>query len=399
MRSLLLVVLFSAAVGAGAGTWLALLDVGEVTNDFMPSADLAAGPVISDAEPLAGAPSVREAPAPRVKVDDAAYDFGTMARGATETHQFVFTNVGTEPLRLEVGATSCKCTLGNVETGEIMPGESSPVRLEWVAKVNPGPFRQTATVLTNDPRQPRVELSVEGQVTEVTGMQPREFLLGVLGSGDAASASIYLGAYKDEPLEVSAQMAPGSRNPERFQVNVTPVEPATAPIDGATAVVRIDVKAGPGLPLGGMTEWVEIKTSLAKAPLLQAPILAVVQGDISLHGRGWSKEAGVLNLGTISAAEGKEAQLLVSFKGEHASGATAEVVEVDPPWLIAELGEPKRLSDTKTHLPLTIRVPTGQKPVLRNDTAQSDGDARVLLRTNHPETPEVDVRVRFILTQ
>ena len=90
---------------------------------------------------------------PRVEVDEPIYQFGAMQRGTTKSHEFVVRNVGHSPLTLRVGSTTCKCTIGNVSDAPIPPGESVSVKLEWSALVNPGPFRQTATILTNDPLQ------------------------------------------------------------------------------------------------------------------------------------------------------------------------------------------------------------------------------------------------------
>ena len=49
--------------------------------------------------------------------------------------------------------TSCKCTLGSAD-GAIRAWRSTKVKSQWSAKSDKGPFRQTATILTNDPLQP-----------------------------------------------------------------------------------------------------------------------------------------------------------------------------------------------------------------------------------------------------
>ena len=186
-----------------------------------------------------------------------------MQRGATEAHEFVFTNVGSTPLKLEVGRTTCKCTLGEVAARPLEPGESTPVRLEWVAKSGGGQFRQTATVLTNDPRKPTVDLQVEGLITDHTGLQPKEFLLGRMSADEAGEASVYLASYDEgpdaKPLEATVRMSDSTPSPERYGFVVEPVAAADLPIERATSGVKITVKAGPGLPIGSLTEWVSIE--------------------------------------------------------------------------------------------------------------------------------------------
>ena len=251
-------VLASLAVGAGLGVALAYFEVGEAEASVFPP------PMKGDATVLVPGqgPDVAPIASPVVEIDNPAHDFGTMQRGTTLSHDFIFTNAGTAPLRLEVGRTSCKCTLGDVEERPLEPGESTDVRLEWVAKNPPGTFRQTAMVKTNDPRRPRVELTVEGLITEVTGIQPNEFLLGRMQADKPAETSVYLAAYKaaegeeEVPLKVTARMNDTVRSPERYEVSVEPVEADELPMERATQGVRLTLKAGPGLPLGHVTEWV-----------------------------------------------------------------------------------------------------------------------------------------------
>jgi hypothetical protein len=382
----------SSVVGVALGGTLAYLDAGGVETTWAPD-------TLAEDAPAGGSAAGANRAYPRVVVDAPEFDFGTMQRGATKSHEFVFKNTGDAPLRLEVGQTSCKCTLGEVSSRPLEPGDSIPVKLEWSAKVAAGEFRQTATVLTNDPRKPRVDLLVKGYVTESTGVLPPDFLLGEFTTDDVRTASVEVGAYKETPIELTAAMAEGTPRAELFRLKVEPLAKDKITIPAATSACRVTVEAGPGLPLGHLTEWVVLKTNLPEAPQLQVPILGVVEGDISLHGRGWNKSLGLLNFGTFAGAEGASSNLLVSFKGEHSRGATLRVERTEPDWLRAEVGEPKELGSGKTHVPLRVWVPSGRPPMLMVDSGQGSGDGRVVLRTNHPKTPEVEIRVRAIITQ
>ena len=139
---------------------------------------------------------------PHVEVDGPHYDFGTMQRGTTKSHEFTFHNVGHGPLTLRVGNTSCKCTLGSVPSAPIPPGESVNVKLEWTAKINAGPFRQTASVITNDPAQSRVELQVDGKVTEASGVSPADLIFDKVTAGESKSAEVFVMSFTDDPLSV-----------------------------------------------------------------------------------------------------------------------------------------------------------------------------------------------------
>ena len=241
-----------ALIGVGIGFAIAYVEVGEVESSLY-------GPVMGDQAP---AKSVPEESYPSAEVDAALHDFGTMQRGTTASHDFIIKNTGDAPLRLEVGATSCKCTLGNVSRGPLAPGDTTPVRLEWVAKTIPGKFRQTASVLTNDPRRPKIELVVEGLVTETTGIAPNELLVGRMASDEKRSASVYIGAYEDQVIEATARMSNTTLRPELFDVKVEPVAVDETPLERATSAVKLTVSAGPGLPMGHVTEWVEVTANI-----------------------------------------------------------------------------------------------------------------------------------------
>lgn len=409
MPKLLPVVALSLAAGVGLGVALAYVEVGEVETAFAPPARPGDTPG-PGAGPEAPTPS-----GPVAAVDGETFNFGVMQRGGSESHEFIVTNKGNAPLTVEVGRTSCKCTLGEVSKKPLAPGESTPVRLEWVAKSVPGDFRQVATLLTNDPRRPTVELTVEGTVTETAGLTPEEFLLGRVAADSESSATVYLASYDPDGGQVVAEAAmdPSVAQAERYRFAVEPVEVADLPFDKATSGVKITVTAGPGLPIGHITEWVTVKTNLhdgkprGAAPegdALQVPLLAVVQGDVSVHGANWIEERGLLNLGTVESGAGKQQKLRLSFKGEHAARLRASVVSADPEWLEVDLSDPVEVREGVWHQPMTVRVPPGRPPEVRSGEGAEaggigDGDARLRLATGHPTATELDVRVRFVITQ
>lgn len=404
------------AIGAALGVALGYRDVGKVETSLTPPSR--PGDEAAPSASVNAGPEKAASRWPQASVDAATYDFGVMQRGSTQSHEFVFKNTGDAPLTLRVGRTSCKCTLGDVANEPLQPGETCPVRLEWIARSMPGAFRQTATVETNDPRQPSVELTVEGMVAEVAGLEPKELLFGRMSADEQRTESVYLTSLieQSDDLVATARMSAGTPDPGLFDVRVEPVAAEDLPVEGAKSGVRVSVTAGPGLPVGTVAAWVEVETNLMRstdggAPTsdadtvsLQVPLLATVEGDVSVHGAGWSKEIGVLNLGSVRAATGRESKLRLSFKGDQAAGARASVASLDPEWLEVELDEPREVRPGVVHQPMTVRIPPGQRATVRSgpgeeNGGQGQGDARVRLTTTHPNVAELDVRVRFVIAE
>jgi Protein of unknown function (DUF1573) len=338
------------------------------------------------------APAVEKVP--RVQIDEPHFQFGSMQRGTSKSHRFEVKNIGGAPLTLTVGQTSCKCTLGEVDGKPIPPGASTHVLLEWKALTDNGPFRQTATLLTNDPRQSQVELTIEGQITEVTNVSPPDFMFDKITSGESKSADVFVMAMLEDDLQVSEAKITDPEIADKFDVWIEPVEHDKLPNPAAKQGVKITVTAKPGLPVGRINQWLSLRTNLADVPTLDIPLVGRVVGDISVHGIDWNEELGVLALGKVKAAEGRVGRVNIVVRGTGATNVKLHSDSVDPAELQVKVGEPKKLSATLVHIPVEIEVPAGTRPMVRLGTAQGD-EARIVLKTTHPQIKELVLGVRF----
>lgn len=336
----------------------------------------------------------REDSAPRVQVDQADHNFGTMEQGRTKSHTFVLRNVGTAPLTLHVLGTSCKCTVGQVTEKPIPPGESGTVTLEWTARVGSGPFRQTASIQTNDPLSSQIELAVHGDVTEAEGIEPSEFMFNTIPVGEEKSAQVYLMAMLQDDLSVSEPHLLDPLTADKFDIKVEPIAQAELPNPKAKAGVRITLTAKRELPVGHLHQWLVLKTNLKDGEQLEIPVSGRVVGDIDVRGISWNEEQGALLLGRVKSSEGKQETINLLVRGPEAESVKFDVASTDPPELKATVGAPKRLREDFVHVPLTIEVPIGTRPMVRTDTAQGEA-GRIVLRTTHPKIKELVISVRF----
>jgi hypothetical protein len=331
---------------------------------------------------------------PRVQVNEPHYQFGTMERGRTRSHRFEVKNVGNAPLTLQVGQTSCKCTLGEVTGDAIPPGGTTHVELEWTAKVDNGPFRQTATVITNDPLQSKVELSIEGEIVDATAVQPSDFVFDKVAAGEAKSAEVYVMALVQDEIEVSDAELSDPATREKFDVKIERVERELLPNPNAKDGVKVTLTAKSDLPIGRFDQWLSVETNLKDGEKLEIPVIGRVVGDISVHGVAWSDEQGALAIGKVKSSEGARQKVNVVVRGATANDVKFEVQSVDPPELKVTVGEPKRLNDELMHVPIEIEVPAGTRPMVRLNTAQSE-PGRIVLTTTHPKVKELVLGVRF----
>ncbi len=334
---------------------------------------------------------------PKFSVDSMTYHFDAMQRGSSKEHSFKVTNKGMRPLMVEVLNTTCKCTVGDVSGEPIPPGETVDVTLSWVAKTLPGIFRQTATLKTNDPRARRVELTVEGTVTDVSGIEPKEWFFDKFRPGEDRTESVYVMAYQNEDLEIaSAELDHGDARDE-YLVEVVEVPKDELPDANAKSGFRVDVTPLAKVPLGPMQDWVVLKTNIGGAEELRVPILGNAIGDIEFRGpAAWNDVTGAVHFGDIRSEQGAEVKLFLSIEGEHTKDVKLEVAEKDPEELEIEIGEPKQLGPERAMVPLIVRVPKGLPPAIRNGTGQGEA-GRVVLKTGHPLNPEISFGVRYVI--
>ncbi len=332
---------------------------------------------------------------PRIAVDEPHYDFGSMQRGTSKSHEFVIRNTGDAPLTIRNGGTTCKCTLSKVADESIAPGKSTTVKLEWSAKADSGPFRQTATILTNDPTQSKIELLVDGNILALSGVEPADFLFDKLSVGEVKTAQVYVMAMLQDELTVSDPLISDPTVRDKFDIKIERVDKNVLPNKLAKLGYRVTLTSKDSLPVGRLHSWLTLHTNLTGAEKLDIPIVGQVIGDISVGGiTGWNEEQGVLTIGTVKSGEGGHGSANLIIRGAGAADVKFQVKSKDPEELKVTIGEPKKLKDTLVHVPVDIEIVPGTRPMVHLDTAQGEA-ARIVFSTTHPKIKELSLNVRF----
>jgi hypothetical protein len=92
------------------------------------------------------------------------YDFGKVQKGTPVTHEFLFTNAGSEQLIITSVQASCGCTVTEYSKNPIQAGEQGFVKATYdAAKV--GAFTKTVTINANT-EEGGVQLTIKGEVVE-----------------------------------------------------------------------------------------------------------------------------------------------------------------------------------------------------------------------------------------
>lgn len=383
-----IVAVFALLVGGVLGAGTAALDAAARPwriGDFAPEA--------IDAPP---------GPSPRAEVPESVHRFGTIGVGGTGEHEFVIANSGPAPLTLSQGATSCSCTVSDFEPGAdgspaamktVPPGKTTKVKVQWRGKGD-GPYRQQATILTNDPRRPEIALVVEGTVIPTWKAVPSAIVLPALSrdGGERATARVY--TYGKEPPLVESLSTPDPQASPFLHFSSSPLAADDiAGEAGATGGFLLTVEVKPGLPRGPLRDTVRMVFRMPEKVTAELPLEAAVTGDLALAGTAWDSSHRAVSLGTVSGRSGLRTDLFLTARGPHRASLRPVVSEVVPKSLVVEVGEGRPIgAGGVLRFPLTITIPPGS-PSCNHLCSQQARGGRIVIETGHPDEPTLTIPV------
>lgn len=329
---------------------------------------------------------------PVVEVDNKDFDFGSMDSQSKGHHDFIFRNVGKAPLELKKGGTTCKCTLSDIGEGMIQPGESAKVTLEWKGKTFIGPYSQTASILTNDPQNARVELRIHGEITAKARIVPDELVFSSINAGSEAEGNVHIYSYVKGPLEIKDFEID---NPENIKVSISPLSDDEVKREKyATSGQSVDIRIKPGLPPGPFQRRILVKTNVQGAEELSIPVKGVISSEISIYGSDWSASRGILQLGRLK--NGKTIrQLVVKVGGLHPEDVKFEVEEVEPEFVKVRIGKQTSLPGGRVAAtPIEIEIPEGSPP---GNYLGPQRLGHIRIKTTHATVKELDIKLEFLI--
>jgi hypothetical protein len=344
----------------------------------------------SAAAPAPAAP----AKAPKVSVDQKNFNFGHLELGGVGRHEFVFKNEGHGPLVLSKGETSCVCTVAEIAHPTVAPGASTSVEVEWHPKAR-GQFRQSVQVLTNDPRQPKIELVVYGDIVSSYSLEPQTIVFSGVPANRGTTADTRIYSYDTDNLEILNPELADKANTKYFTVAVEKLTPSELKQEkGAKSGCRLIVTVKPGLPAGPFGERIRFHLNIAGDPQLELALQGNIVGPIDVWGPNWDDEHKMVSFGTVRSREGAKAQLFLTVRSDALKQANFRVTKVVPKTLKVTLGKMQSIGPNVGRVPLTIEIPPGSPPDDHLGT-QIGPLAKIMLDTGLAENEQMRILVRY----
>jgi hypothetical protein len=96
------------------------------------------------------------------KFNEEKHDFGKIAQGKPVTTEFVYTNIGEEPLILTNVQPTCGCTIADYTKTPVKKGDKGTIKITYNAAAV-APFNKTI-VVTSNAKTPTKYLNIVGEV-------------------------------------------------------------------------------------------------------------------------------------------------------------------------------------------------------------------------------------------
>lgn len=367
------------------------------------------------------------------------FDFGVMRRNEKGQHVFVVKNVGEEPLVLKVGASTCKCTVGELGDESLEPGEQTEVTMSWTVLTDESTFGQSAELRTNDPSLVAIRLEINGTVVRDVQTFPEEVTLGDVAAGEDTEFDVSVFSYMDVPMTAGDVKFSDEPIDEVTDFEVTSFEPSDQDgvNDSATQGFRIHAKIRPGLKQGPISSNVMLTllpqadadttagddatanptapsttesspaandelsaSSLPAERVVYIPISGRVVGALSMlpnsRLKGMSGGGYVFDFGILGKDDPMTAKAFVRLKGDDHASTKLSIGEVSPPENVkATLGKPVG-QGTMSLYPLELELIPGPSDMDR--LGMNKGDyGFVMIESDDPQVPALKLILKFAL--
>ncbi|MGD9875046.1 MAG: DUF1573 domain-containing protein [Kiritimatiellia bacterium] len=210
--------------------------------------------------------------APKIVCDQTTFEFGDRENTETIEHTFIIKNEGDLSLEISNVRAACGCTVANISTKLVAPGEQAQLTARLSLRGRNGRQRKAITVSSNDPQTPNLTLFLDGNAVAGIEAVPNRLFYGQIAPD----------VVQEQCAEVKAGTTP---------FKIIAVESDTPKISTRMEVLedgknyRICASTVPPLDIGELRANVTVRTDNQKIPVISLPISASVIGGIAVAPR------------------------------------------------------------------------------------------------------------------
>lgn len=337
-------------------------------------------------------PSARH---PKLEVDVSEHDFGEMNPHQFGEYRFVVRNVGEAPLELHSERSTCNCTIVELPTAPLAPGEETSIVCKWETERNNERFLESATIRTNDPDHPRLKLTITGDVLVHVGANPPELLMPQVHPGQATSVTTVVTSQVWDSFGIEDI----SSSLEGFEATVHPATPEQLDALNAKAGHQLTINIPDTLPQGEFNHWVrfQIRPPAEESDdgpkSYELPLRGKVLRRVAVYGPGIDFR-GRISMGVIPTQKGLHRRMVMKVRDPDPELRVREISH-HPSFLDVKVTPYEGKAGTAKGLyHLDIQVPKAS-PVGRYQASEA---GEIKIEFDHPRIPSLDLRVDFAVS-
>lgn len=310
---------------------------------------------------------------PKAIFGQASFDFGKTVQGTLIEHEFLVTNQGTAPLRIEK-ITMTPPLLATRIPGEIAPGSAAAIRTRLDTSQLQGSYSGEMVAYLNDQALPQAILTLEGLVVtpiEIAPM-PAFFVAGQRGRGGERSVEII--NHEPQPLAIEDV----THATDSFTTRIETVRPGQH--------YRLTLALRPEGPGGKRTETIVLKTSSPTTPTLKIAAHTYLRERV--YAFPDAVDLGALRLPDIQARPELLEQLAQTLMVYQTAGSDFRISSVDTDLPALKLRYERGSHKDRYQITATLSAKELQAGPLTGS---------IRIRTNDPECPLVVVPVMGVI--
>ena len=111
---------------------------------------------------------------PKIVVPESEHNFGNITEGEVVSHNFVVYNRGNDTLTISRVKASCGCTAAEPNNNNLLPGDSTSIKVEFNSSRRNGVQKKYVYVFSNDLKTPQMRLVFTANVINKDGLSSVE---------------------------------------------------------------------------------------------------------------------------------------------------------------------------------------------------------------------------------
>jgi hypothetical protein len=309
---------------------------------------------------------------PKAVAVEPVADVGTIAKGDHVTHDFAFKNEGTAPLEITRVEPACGCTVASFDK-TIAPGKTGVVHVVVDTVTFNGPIAKGVTAYTNDPDNPKIDLTVKMKVEPYIYVKPG-YARYIVVQGEPQDGNIAQTLWSSDGTPFDVLSVDSSLPALKVSFRETTEKERVPEIKGKQW--RVEMLLSNEAPVGPLANYVTVHTNHPKQKLVSIPVSGFVRPVIAVT-------PPVADLGKIDLKEPFKKSLFVrNFATE-----SINVTKVDNDIKGVEARLEPVTAGREYQVWLTLKPELGKGPF----------NGKITVHTDSPKTPTIEVEVKGIV--